>query len=152
MRRTRGKGFSSSTCHPESCKLNLPGQLQTIFLPGLRVLASGSADAGARPVCIALTPPPGMAQGGYFAGGLPCRRHTRGGCLFSNRPPEHRVEDGTSHCSRAPPSPVLGSWAVNHHLLGQFVLEQCLPEQVLEQFPGPGRLPGCLCWHKAAQR
>lgn len=72
MRRTRGKGFSSSTCHPESCKLNLPGQLQTIFLPGLRVLASGSADAGARPVCIALTPPPGMAQGGYFAGGLPC--------------------------------------------------------------------------------
>lgn len=39
--------------------------------PTLQVLANSSTDAGARPTCITLMPPSGIAQGGSCAGDLP---------------------------------------------------------------------------------
>lgn len=114
----------------------------------LPVLASSSADAGTRPVCITLMPPPRVANGGYFEGGLPSGG-TKWEAAYSVTLPEHRAECGASRSSHAPPSPIPRGWAITHRLLGQSVLERCLPERVLKQLPGPGRLLSCLCWRRA---
>lgn len=151
VRRTPGKGFCSSVCHLELRELNLTGWLQPVFLRMPQVLARGRADAGARPRASLPCHPPGWRKGVILQVVSPARGMKWGGCLFRNHP-EHRAEDGASWSSHAPPSPIPGGRAMTRRLLGQPALQRCLPERVLKQLPGPGRLPSCLCWCRAAQR
>lgn len=121
MRRTPGKSCHSSVCHLESYKLNPPRQLQSTFQCH-RCWQVAAVMLAPAPAASLSCQPPGWHKRGTLWVASP-ENCVEGEAACSATFSEHRADDGSSHSSHTPASPMQ---AVTHTLLGQFLLEQCL--------------------------